>query len=136
MHKRHKYDLIVLLAFLGFGVCVYLMAFEFLNAAVPCTITHGCNEVLQSRYANFLNVPLPIWGIAFYFGVTFSALMANRYAKWKKVLTGLLSAGALAALAFLYIQFFVLGKICQYCLATDLLAVALLMLDLNIEHQL
>lgn len=136
MHKRHKYDIIVLLAFLGFGVSVYLMASELLGFAVPCSITQGCNEVLQSKYANLFNIPLPVWGIAFYFGVTFSALLASHYEKWKKVLTALLSVGALAALIFLYIQFFVLGKVCQYCLITDLLAVGLLVLDLNIEHRL
>ncbi len=135
MHKRHKYDIVVLLAFLGFGVSVYLMASELFGFAVPCTITHGCNEVLKSKYANLFHIPLPVWGMVFYFGVAGAALLANHYTAWKKLLTSLLSVGALAALIFLYIQFFVLGKICQYCLTTDVLAVALLLLDLNIEHR-
>lgn len=135
MYRRHKYDLIVLLALIGFGVSVYLMASELLGFNVPCSLTGGCNEVLQSKYANLLGLPLPVWGIAFYFGVVFLSLLANHYQQGKKLLTWLLSLGSLGALSFLFIQFFVIGKICQYCLVTDVLAVALLLLDINIEHR-
>lgn len=135
MHRKHKYDILVLLSLIGFGVSVYLLAAEYLGASVPCSITHGCNEVLNSKYSSIFGVPLPLWGIGFYLSVVFAALMSNHYANWKKYLTVLVSAGAVAALVFLYIQFFVLGKVCQYCLATDVLAVLLLLLDLNLEHQ-
>lgn len=135
MHKRHKYDILILLSLIGFGVSVYLLAAEFFGAAVPCSITQGCNEVLNSKYSSIFRVPLPLWGIGFYVSVVFAALMSNHYTNWKKYLTVLVSVGATAALVFLYLQFFVLGKICQYCLATDVLAVLLLLLDLNLEHK-
>ena len=135
MHKKHKYDILILLSLIGLGVSVYLLAAESFGASLPCSITHGCNEVLGSRYSNIFGIPLPLWGIGFYVGVVFLSLMSNHYASWKKYLTILVSVGAAAALVFLYIQFFVLGKVCQYCLATDVLAVLLLLLDLNLEHK-
>lgn len=134
MYRKHKYDIIILLSLIGFGVSVYLMASELLGFNVPCSLTQGCNEVLQSKYARLLGLPLPVWGIAFYFGVVFFSLLANHYKQGKKLLTLLLSVGSLGALAFLFIQFFVIGKVCQYCLVTDVLAIALLLLDINIEH--
>jgi uncharacterized membrane protein len=47
----------------------------------------------------------------------------------------MLGAGALASLVFLSLQFFVIQKVCQYCLAVDLLMIIIFLVDLNIEHR-
>ena len=135
MIKRHKYDIIALLALISFGISLFLTIGHYLGYTVPCTVTHGCEVVLTSKYSMFLGLPLALWGVAYSTAVIFSALMANHYAAWRKILTGLLSLGALASLGFLSIQFFILKKICQYCLTTDLLNILLLILDINIERQ-
>lgn len=135
MHKKHKYDLIVLLAMLGFGISVYLATSELLGFSVPCGITGGCDQVLNSKYSKLFGVPVAFFGVLYFFGLVFFSLLANYYAKAKKMLTLMLSVGALGALVFLYIQFFIIRQICQYCFATDVLAVILLLLDLNIEHK-
>jgi uncharacterized membrane protein len=80
-------------------------------------------------------LPLGVWGVGYFSAVIVSALLANSYLLWRKILTGLLGLGALAALVFLSLQFFVIKKICQYCLTTDLLSILLLILDINIEHR-
>jgi len=135
MHKKHKYDIIAILAVIGFGVSLYLSITHYLGFTVPCDLTHGCEVVLTSKYSMFLGLPLAVWGVAYFFSIIVSALMANHYAVWRKILTGILTLGALASLAFLSIQFFVLKKICQYCLTTDLLSIILFILDLNLEHK-
>lgn len=135
MHKKHKYDIFVFLSLIGFGITVYLATAHYLGFTVPCTVTKDCETVLASKYAIFLGLPLSVWGIGFYSAVIFSALMANHYLNWRKILTGLLGFGALASLIFLSLQFFVIGKVCQYCLAVDLLTVLLFILDINIEHE-
>jgi uncharacterized membrane protein len=135
VHQKHKYDIIVILAVLGFGVALYLTFAHYLGYTVPCDVTHGCEVVLSSKYSMFLGFPLALWGVAYFSAVIISALMANHYAVWRKLLTALLSLGALASLGFLSIQFFVLKKVCQYCLTTDLLSILLFILDLNIEHK-
>ncbi len=135
MHRRHKHDILVVLALIGFGVSIYLAVYKALGLAVPCSLTKGCEEVLQSRYANIFGIPLAVWGTAYFTAVIIFSLLANHYQIWRKLLTWLLAIGAVAALTFLSLQFFVIKKICQYCLVTDVLVVILLILDLNIEHR-
>lgn len=134
MYKRHKHDIITILALFGFAMSLYLAVSHYLGFVVPCDITKGCEVVLNSKYSNLLGLPLSVWGVGYFTAVIFSSLLANHYAVWRKLLTALLGVGALAALCFLSIQFFVIKKVCQYCLITDLLSVALIIIDLNIEH--
>ena len=136
MYKRHKYDIIVILAVVALSISLYLAFSHYLGFVVPCDITKGCETVLGSKYAMLLGLPLSVWGVGYFAAVIISALLANHYAAWKKVLTGLLAVGALCALVFLSLQFFVIKQVCQYCLATDLLSLLILVLDLNIEHRL
>jgi uncharacterized membrane protein len=123
------------LAVFGFGVSLYLAIAHYLGFAVPCDLTHGCETVLNSKYSEFLNLPLGVWGVAYFSAMIISALLANHYAVWKKILTVLLGAGALASLIFLSIQFFIIKQICQYCLTIDLLSILIFVLDINIEHK-
>lgn len=135
MYRKHKYDIIVILAVIGAGVSLYLAITHYLGFAVPCNITRGCETVLSSKYSVFLGLPLSVWGVGYFGAVIISGLLANHYRQWRKILTGLLGLGALASLVFLSLQFFVIKKVCQYCLTTDLLSILLFILDINIEHQ-
>ncbi|MDE2311918.1 MAG: vitamin K epoxide reductase family protein [Patescibacteria group bacterium] len=135
IHKKHKHDIIVLLALVGFADSIYLAVTKALGYSVPCDLTHGCEAVLASRYSTLLGLPLADWGILFFAGVIVAALLANHYRLWRKLLTIALALGSLMALVFLSLQFFVIRQVCQYCLLSDLLAILLLILDLNIEHQ-
>jgi uncharacterized membrane protein len=135
MYKKHKYDIIAILALLCFGIALFLSISHYLGFAVPCTVTHGCETVLTSKYAVLFGLPLAVWGVAYFTAVIICCLMANHYASWRKILTVVLSLGALSSLVFLSLQFFVIKNICQYCLTTDLLSIFLLILDMNIEYQ-
>jgi uncharacterized membrane protein len=134
LHRRHKHDIIVLLSLLGFADSVYLTVYKVLGLSIPCTITHGCETVLSSKYSSILGVPLAVWGIVFFSGIIIAALLANHYAVWRKLLTLGLALGSVAALIFLSLQFFVIKQVCQYCLVSDVLTILLLIIDLNIEH--
>jgi uncharacterized membrane protein len=133
--NKHKYDTIIILALIGFGVSLYLSITHYLGFTVPCNITHGCEVVLNSKYAVILGVPLSLLGVFYFTGVIVSALLASHYVIWRKLLTVLLGLGALAALAFLTIQFFVLKKVCQYCLITDVISLLIFILDLNWDYK-
>ena len=134
MHKRHKYDIVVILAVVALAISLYLSVAESLNLAVPCDLTGGCEDVLNSRYSRVFGLPLANWGVVYFGAIVILALLSNHYRKWRKVLTGSLGLGALASLIFMGLQFFVIRAVCQYCLATDLLTVAIFLWDLNIEH--
>lgn len=133
LHKRHKHDIIVILAVIGFGVSLYLAFAKIMGATVPCDITGGCETVLNSKYSEMLGIPLSIWGTAFFSGIVIAALLANHYKMWRKILTYGLGFGSLFSLGFLFIQFFVLKQVCQYCLVTDLLTIIMFVWDLNID---
>jgi uncharacterized membrane protein len=135
MYKKHKYDIIVILAVLGFGVSLYLAFAHYFGYAVPCGVTHGCETVLNSKYSVLFGLPLAVWGVGYFTAVIFCALLANSYILWKKILTALLGLGSLAALVFISLQLFVIKQVCQYCLTTDLLSILLFILDINIEHR-
>lgn len=135
MHRRHKHDIIVILAMFGFAVSVYLATAHYLGFQVPCDLTHGCEAVLSSKYSYLLGLPLSVWGVAYFLAVVFGALLANHYVLWRRLLTYLLAVGSLMALIFLSLQFFVIKQICQYCLATDLTGIVIFLWDLNIEHR-
>jgi uncharacterized membrane protein len=135
MYKRHKYDIVIILAVAGFAVSLYLAISHYLGFAVPCSITQGCETVLSSKYSMLFGFPLSVWGVGYFFAVIVSSLLANHYAIWKKLLTSLLGIGALASIIFLSLQFFVIKKVCQYCLIADLLSIILFIIDINIEHQ-
>jgi len=135
MYKKHKYDIIVLLAVLAFGISLYLSITHYLGYAVPCDLTHGCEVVLNSKYAMLLGLPLAVWGVLYSTAVIVCALLANSYSFFKKALTVILSLGALGSLVFLSLQFFVIKKVCQYCLTVDTLNIILFIFDLNVEHK-
>lgn len=138
MHKKHKYDILVIMAVFGFAVSLYLAISHYMNFSVPCTVTKGCETVLSSKYAYFLGLPLSVWGCVYFVSVIITALMANHYKVWRYLLTYLVGVGALCSLVFLSIQFFVIKKVCQYCLTVDLLSIVIFLIDINIvrtEHE-
>ncbi len=135
LHKKHKHDIVVIFSVFGLAVSLYLAVSHYLGIAVPCNVTRGCEEVLNSKYSFLFGLPLSVWGVAYFSAAIFMALLANHYAIWRKILTWVLGVGAIMAVIFLGIQFFVIKKICQYCLTTDILAITLFLLDLNIEYQ-
>ena len=134
MTTRHKHDAIIIASLIGFGISLYLAIYHYLGYAIPCTVTHGCEAVLNSKFATILGLPLSVWGLAYFVGIIFSSLMANHYNIWRKILTALLGIGAIGALLLLSDQFFILKKICQYCFATDTLIILMFLWNLNIEH--
>ncbi len=63
MIKRHKYDIIIFFALIGFSVSLYLSVNHYMGYMVPCTITHGCEVVLTSKYSSILGIPVSVLDI-------------------------------------------------------------------------
>ena len=135
MHRRHKHDIITILAVIALCVSVYLSVAKALSVSVPCDITGGCETVLSSKYSSLIGIPLSTWGIAYFSLIIVTSLLANHYQKARKALQAFLALGAMASLGFLSLQFFVIKAVCQYCLVTDGLTVLMFLIDLNIEHR-
>lgn len=105
------------LALVGLADAIYLTAQHLTGQVVQCTVTTGCEEVLTSAYATIGGYPLAAFGAAAYF-VAFSlaTLALFHYASARKLLFYLVVIMLLVTLFLTYVQAFVLGKWCQYCL--------------------
>ncbi len=83
----------------------------------------NCGDVQNSKYGSFLGIKVCHWGL-----VVFSLLLViyivantkNRFRKNAHELFVLFSfIGALVAIYFIYVQFFVLKSLCSTCLIID-----------------
>jgi uncharacterized membrane protein len=112
-------------AIAGIADAVYLTVSHYTAAAVPCSITGGCETVLSSNYAELFGFPLALYGALAYFAAFSLAVLTafGRHQLWK--LFGILSFFMAAfSIWLIYVQAFILRAFCQFCLfsaATSLL---------------
>ena len=66
---------LILLSFLGLVDTLYLGIKS--GKPVPCTITNGCEEVLNSRFSAIAGIPISWFGFAFYLTVFSAAVFAS-----------------------------------------------------------
>jgi uncharacterized membrane protein len=120
-------------AFLGM-IDTFYVSIKHAQGPVPCHVTMGCEEVLNSRYSEVSGIPISWVGLVFYLcvfsGTVFeiSGVMRTR---------GLIFAAALAAflvsLALFVIQAFVLHAFCEYCLLSATLSTVIFAVSLSLR---
>lgn len=114
-------------ALIGLGDAVYLTVKHLTGEQVPCSIVSGCETVLTSSYAAIAGIPLAGFGAAAYFAafcLAILTLFGNRKIWFLfGVLTILMS---LFTLWLLYLQAFVIGAFCQFCLLSAFITFSLL----------
>ena len=128
-----RFAAIALLAFTGMVDALYLSIKR--NAGpIPCHITHGCTDVLTSKYSEAAGIPLSWFGLAFYF-VIFSMVVIRLFEDREHPLNRLsavifyLAGAALIISAFLVgIQAFILKAFCEYCLLSAGLVLTIFLL--------
>lgn len=115
--RAWPYALAAALALVGLFDSLYLTAKHYEGGTVRCTVVSGCNEVLSSAYATVGGVPLALLGALAYFAAfSLATLSAFGYRTARPAL-GLLAALMLcASLWLLYVQAFLLGQFCSFCL--------------------
>ena len=106
-----------LLALFGLGDAVYLTTEHLSGRTAKCTFASGCSEVLSSRYAVVGKIPLAALGALAYFTVFSAAtLAAFGYRGARPVLSAVTAVMCATTLWLLYLQAFVIGHFCDYCL--------------------
>jgi uncharacterized membrane protein len=120
--------ILILLSFLGLVDTLYLGIHR--GKPVPCSVTNGCEEVLNSSYSALAGIPISWFGFAFYLGVFSAAVFASfgddgvlRLIFWPALAAFLISLGLVA------IQAFVLRAYCQYCLGSAILVTLILIVS-------
>jgi uncharacterized membrane protein len=109
----------------GLGLAGYLTATRLAGgSALFCASGGGCEVVQASRYGEFLGLPTAAWGAALYAAVGAVALAGLTPARW--LLAFLLASAAVAFSAYLtYLELFVIGALCGYCVVSAGLAAVL-----------
>ncbi len=105
------------LAVVGLADSVYLTVHHFTAEPVPCSIVEGCETVLTSAYAEIAGIPIAAIGALAYFAAFSLAVLAAYGNKplWS-LFGGLAFLMAAASAWLIYLQAFVIGAFCQFCL--------------------
>lgn len=128
--------LFVLIGLLDTGYLSYKHA---TRDPLACSIITGCDRVTSSPYSALFGIPLAYLGVTFYAGMLFLLVW---YARARKTLMLLFlvigsALGFLMSLWFLYLQFFVIRAICEYCIVSSITATLMFIgsiMLLNIDH--
>jgi uncharacterized membrane protein len=118
---------LALLAVAGALISAYL-TWSHLRGITPVCVggSSGCETVQTSRYAEILGIPVASLGLLAYAGLLGSVLVRHE----RVALFGLLIAlvGTLFSAYLTYLEIFVIGAFCQWCVASATLMVASLLL--------
>lgn len=135
--KRAGVVSILLLAFFGLADSIYLAQNELNGTPLLCTAQglSDCNTVATSQYSRIFGVSLAELGVLFYSIVfVLAALEIVIFDQLlRRVLQALSLIGILFSLYFTFIQKFVIGAFCTYCLASTLIALLIFILATLIE---
>lgn len=115
-----------IVSLLGLADAIYLTVQHVTGQSVRCTIVSGCSEVLSSSYAVVAGFPLALIGAAAYFAVfSLATLAAFGYRIAGTLLTPLVLLMFIFSLWLIYLQGFVIGAWCQFCLLSAAVTTAL-----------
>ena len=119
--------LILALSLGGLADAAYLTAKHYTGGPVPCSITGGCETVMNSAWASIAGVPTAGFGAVYYLATFFlTILYLDARRPWALTAVFVLSAIGLAvSLALVYVMAFRLHSFCQYCLLSDLITAVL-----------
>ncbi len=130
-----RFDVLVpILALVGLGIAIYLAYIESSGVEAVCGPVGNCNAVQQSKYAKLFGViPIGIIGIAGYAASLVAWLTARvsrrSAADWARVA---LFAGAVGGTLFsvylTYLEPFVIGATCAWCVGSAVIVTLLMLL--------
>jgi len=125
---------ILALCALGLVVAGYLSYVEITQTQAVCGPVGDCNTVQQSAYARLFGlVPVGLLGLAGYLAIATSWGLSRRggrhWADWATLAAFALSfAGAIFSVYLTFLELFVIGATCAWCLASSALISTLLWL--------
>ena len=125
--------LIPVLAVIGIGVSLYLGSVEASGTEAVCGPVGDCNAVQQSEYATIFGIPVGILGIIGY-GILLVGWIVAKTAKGRLAVFGMIAAsliafgGTLFSIYLTFLEPFVIGATCMWCLTSAVAITGLLWL--------
>ena len=118
----------LVLAAAGVGITTYLTYIHYEGIDPACSVLHGCEVVLSSKYSKLFGVPLSLLGLIGYVAILIGLIKDGEIGRIIAVFFALI--GMLQSLYLLYREIFTLDAFCMWCLAS--LAVMALLLPITI----
>ena len=116
-----------IIALAGLADAVYLTIHHLTAEPVPCSLISGCETVLTSEYAVIAGIPLAAFGAVAYFVAFSLALLAAFGNRTTWMLFGIqVVLMSLFTIWLLYLQAYVIGAFCQFCLISALTTFSML----------
>ena len=131
--KLKKATLII--ACIGVLDSIYLSIIKFTNNKAMCIQGVGdCWSVNNSRYSEFLGIPISIFGALAYLCIIGLLLFANKnkiLAEYATIfIFGISLAGFLFSMYLTYLQFAVINAVCPFCILSACTMTAVFILSL------
>ncbi|CAN5793071.1 hypothetical protein BH11GEM1_BH11GEM1_34080 [soil metagenome] len=126
--------LAALVSLAGVFVALYLTLYKLGYIGTLVCAVGSCEAVQTSKWATFLGFPVGAWGVAYYVAVLAIALaglapaLADRPGV-SQLLVGLTGFGVAFSLWLTYLELFVIHAICQWCVISAILAIALFVIS-------
>lgn len=124
-------------ALVGFTDAMYLTITRLSGGDLACNITNGCDVVVHSSYATLFGIPVSMLGVAFYLTMIFSAFYVaqggDTRVLWATSLIAI--AGFCFTVWMVYLQLFVIGAICQWCMVSAVTSTVLCGLGIVVVHK-
>jgi uncharacterized membrane protein/thiol-disulfide isomerase/thioredoxin len=134
--------IVPVLCLLGMGVAAYLAYVETAQVAAVCGPVGDCNTVQQSEYARLFGVlPIGVLGLAGYAVI----IVAWAAARWAPIhisrpaslaLVAMTLGGTLFSLYLTFLEPFVIGATCAWCLTSSMAMTVLMLLTVRPLSQL
>ena len=123
------------LSLLGLTISVYVWVSQRFNKPIACW-TRDCDRVIRSPYSRLLGVHNSAIGLWLFLLIFFMTLLHDLgWEPWPKLTSSTLIAlsfiGILVSLYLTYIQLFVLKGLCNWCLTSALLILAIFILTVT-----
>jgi len=124
---------IPMICIIGIGISTYMAYVETTQIAVVCGPVGDCNAVQQSEYARILGIPLGDLGVVGYLLILI-AWIIGRFVKEpfatyaNLAMLGLAAVGTLFSIYLTFLEPFVIGATCAWCITQAILMTLLLWL--------
>jgi uncharacterized membrane protein len=114
-------------AVIGLGIAVYLTIVHYTGSSPVCAISHGCETVQTSRYAELAGIPVAVLGLLGYAGILVTLLRDDETARTATALLSLIGFGFSAWLT--YTEIALIDAICIWCVASAICMTVLTVLS-------
>lgn len=124
--------LLLVLSLIGFLDADYITVKHYLGVPLTCSVFEGCEKVTSSQYAVVGNIPVALFGAAYYLSILIFVILYldTGRAGLIKYVSRFSVVGFLASLWFIYLQLFVIKAICFYCVVSAIASTMIFILGM------